>query len=133
MITKMNPKNLLYIYISITALERCILSFFYLKNLISDSTYSERFMGTPEQPDNYVGYERSSLLKKAAKFKKKKLLIVHGTADGKLITYFIFPLKFIVGLILKVNVFLNVSIYVLLFQTFCPIHVQIYFILIFEA
>lgn len=54
----------------------------FISFIILDSTYSERYMGTPEQPDNYVGYEKSSLIKKAAKFKKKKMLLIHGTADG---------------------------------------------------
>lgn len=40
-------------------------------------------MGTPQQQDNFRGYERSSLINKAENFKGKKILLVHGTADGK--------------------------------------------------
>ncbi|XP_035208378.1 inactive dipeptidyl peptidase 10-like [Stegodyphus dumicola] len=51
--------------------------------LYYDSTYSERYMGTPHPGINYIGYEKASLLKKASQFKGKKLLLVHGTADDK--------------------------------------------------
>ncbi|GFT17122.1 venom dipeptidyl peptidase 4 [Nephila pilipes] len=45
------------------------------------STYTERYMGTPLPQDNLKGYERSSLIRKAHKFKGKKILLIHGTAD----------------------------------------------------
>lgn len=60
--------------------------YFYEANvcfLFLDSAYSERYMGTPQPQDNYMGYEKSSLVKKAYKFKGKKLLLMHGTADSK--------------------------------------------------
>ncbi|XP_023224997.1 dipeptidyl peptidase 4-like isoform X1 [Centruroides sculpturatus] len=46
-----------------------------------DSAYTERYMGTPQPLDNYLGYERSDLIKKASKLKGKKFLLIHGTAD----------------------------------------------------
>ncbi|KAG8180137.1 hypothetical protein JTE90_028724 [Oedothorax gibbosus] len=51
--------------------------------LYFDSAFTERYMGTPLPQDNYMGYEKSSLVKKAYKFKGKKLLLMHGTADKK--------------------------------------------------
>lgn len=40
-------------------------------------------MGTPQHQDNFRGYERANLIKKAPDFKGKKILLMHGTADGK--------------------------------------------------
>ncbi|GFU47836.1 inactive dipeptidyl peptidase 10 [Nephila pilipes] len=51
--------------------------------LYYDSAFTERYMGTPLPQDNYLGFEKSSLVKKANKFKGKKLLLMHGTADDK--------------------------------------------------
>ncbi|GFY75877.1 venom dipeptidyl peptidase 4 [Trichonephila inaurata madagascariensis] len=51
--------------------------------LYYDSVYTERYMGTPLPQDNYLGFEKSSLVKKAHKFKGKKFLLMHGTADNK--------------------------------------------------
>ncbi|XP_071039805.1 inactive dipeptidyl peptidase 10-like [Parasteatoda tepidariorum] len=48
-----------------------------------DSAFSERYMGTPAPQDNYMNYEKASLVKNAEKLKGKKLLLVHGTADEK--------------------------------------------------
>ncbi|GBL98627.1 Venom dipeptidyl peptidase 4 [Araneus ventricosus] len=51
--------------------------------LYYDSAFAERYMGTPLPQDNYLGFEKASLVKKAPKFKGKKLLLMHGTADDK--------------------------------------------------
>ncbi|XP_055931792.1 inactive dipeptidyl peptidase 10-like isoform X2 [Argiope bruennichi] len=51
--------------------------------LYYDSAFTERYMGTPLPQDNYLGFEKASLVKKAHKFKGKKLLLMHGTADDK--------------------------------------------------
>ncbi|XP_064096888.1 inactive dipeptidyl peptidase 10-like isoform X4 [Macrobrachium nipponense] len=47
------------------------------------SAYSEKYMGTArvEPGGNYRGYEETSLLLRAADFKNRTLLLVHGTAD----------------------------------------------------
>ncbi|GFY74747.1 venom dipeptidyl peptidase 4 [Trichonephila inaurata madagascariensis] len=50
-------------------------------DFVSGSTYTERYMGTPLPQDNLKGYERSSLIRKAHRFKGKKILLIHGTAD----------------------------------------------------
>ncbi|XP_054706739.1 inactive dipeptidyl peptidase 10-like [Uloborus diversus] len=47
-----------------------------------DTTYTERYMGMPLPQDNCRGYEQASLMRKAHKFKGKKLLLLHGTADA---------------------------------------------------
>lgn len=39
----------------------------------------------PWPEDNYNGYQEADVNKKAAHIKDKKLLLIHGTADGKLI------------------------------------------------
>ncbi|XP_076304596.1 A-type potassium channel modulatory protein DPP6-like isoform X3 [Tachypleus tridentatus] len=44
-----------------------------------DSVYTERYMKLPEE--NYVGYEKANLLKKAGNIKGKKYLLIHGTSD----------------------------------------------------
>ena len=46
-----------------------------------DSIYTERYMGLPRPDDNLRGYRASDVTSKAAKFRNKKLLLVHGTAD----------------------------------------------------
>ena len=43
-----------------------------------DTIYTERYMGRPE--NNPEGYEKSSLLKRAAQL-HGKLLLIHGTMD----------------------------------------------------
>lgn len=40
-------------------------------------------MQMPWPTDNYIGYEKADVTKKAANIKDKKLLLIHGTADGK--------------------------------------------------
>ncbi|XP_019723748.1 dipeptidyl peptidase 4 [Hippocampus comes] len=44
-----------------------------------DAVYTERYMGTPQ--DNKMGYENSSVLARAGKFKGTQFLLIHGTAD----------------------------------------------------
>ncbi|XP_067137376.1 inactive dipeptidyl peptidase 10-like isoform X2 [Centruroides vittatus] len=56
-----------------------ITSWFYY-----DSFYTERYMQSPKPEDNYLGYEKGDLIRKAADFRKKKYLIIHGTADDKI-------------------------------------------------
>ncbi|XP_076351079.1 LOW QUALITY PROTEIN: dipeptidyl peptidase 4-like [Tachypleus tridentatus] len=48
-----------------------------------DSVYTERYMQFPLPEENYLAYEKSSLLKKAANIKGKKFLLIHGTNDDK--------------------------------------------------
>uniref|UniRef100_A0A3Q2Y6Q1 Fibroblast activation protein, alpha n=1 Tax=Hippocampus comes TaxID=109280 RepID=A0A3Q2Y6Q1_HIPCM len=43
------------------------------------AVYTERYMGTPQ--DNKMGYENSSVLARAGKFKGTQFLLIHGTAD----------------------------------------------------
>ncbi|XP_035211112.1 venom dipeptidyl peptidase 4-like [Stegodyphus dumicola] len=49
--------------------------------LYYDSVFSERYMQMPWSTDNYIGYEKADVTKKAANIKDKKLLLIHGTAD----------------------------------------------------
>ncbi|XP_022237849.1 prolyl endopeptidase FAP-like [Limulus polyphemus] len=44
-----------------------------------DSVYTERYMKLPKE--NFIGYEKSNLLKKAGNIKGKKYLLIHGTSD----------------------------------------------------
>uniref|UniRef100_T1JEK3 Venom dipeptidyl peptidase 4 n=1 Tax=Strigamia maritima TaxID=126957 RepID=T1JEK3_STRMM len=46
-----------------------------------DTAYTERYMGLPTIRDNKEGYEKASVLNKAAHFKTKKFLLIHGTRD----------------------------------------------------
>nr|CAD7264415.1 unnamed protein product [Timema shepardi] len=46
-----------------------------------DSVYTERYMGTPNVTDNYLGYEQSDITKRAGNLKEKEFLLIHGTAD----------------------------------------------------
>lgn len=59
---------------------------YILKQIFAVSIWTERFMGTQNLTDNYRGYEESDLTKKAANFRDKKFLLIHGTAD-KLVHY----------------------------------------------
>ncbi|UYV83622.1 hypothetical protein LAZ67_23001726 [Cordylochernes scorpioides] len=45
------------------------------------SAYAERYMGSPNE--NFLGYEASSLLKKAELLRGQRLLVAHGTADER--------------------------------------------------
>ena len=53
--------------------------------LLSESSYSERYLGLPTPSDNFKGYESSSLVSgDRARFigsAEKGLLLVHGMAD----------------------------------------------------
>lgn len=40
-------------------------------------------MGLPTEEDNLAGYKNASLLNKVHKIKSNKLLLVHGSSDGK--------------------------------------------------
>ena len=44
-----------------------------------DSVYTERFMDTPQH--NLAGYDRGSVLKRAANMAGRPLLLCHGTGD----------------------------------------------------
>ncbi|XP_076369870.1 prolyl endopeptidase FAP-like [Tachypleus tridentatus] len=48
-----------------------------------DSVYTERYMQFPAPDENYLAYEKSNLVKKAANLKGKEFLLVHGTGDDK--------------------------------------------------
>ncbi|XP_023219144.1 dipeptidyl peptidase 4-like [Centruroides sculpturatus] len=49
--------------------------------LYYDSVYSERYMQFPDPSDNFIGYGKADLMKRAANMRRKKYLLVHGTAD----------------------------------------------------
>lgn len=49
--------------------------------LYYDSVYTERYMQFPDPSNNFVGYGKADLMKKAANMRRKKYLLVHGTAD----------------------------------------------------
>lgn len=40
-------------------------------------------MCMPRVEDNYASYVKANLLNKVAKIKSNKLLLIHGSADGK--------------------------------------------------
>ncbi|XP_076344398.1 dipeptidyl peptidase 4-like isoform X2 [Tachypleus tridentatus] len=48
-----------------------------------DSVYTERYMQSPSPDQNFLAYEKSSLVKKAANLKGKKFLLIHGSNDDK--------------------------------------------------
>lgn len=49
--------------------------------VISDSIYTERFMGLPTTEDNLLGYEQAQLLKKYEGLRNKEYFLIHGTYD----------------------------------------------------
>lgn len=49
--------------------------------LITDSIYTERFMGLPTVTDNLQGYEQGQLLNKVENIKNKMYYLIHGTLD----------------------------------------------------
>lgn len=67
--------------------ESCVLHF---KNILVnvhstefslDSTYTERYLSSPNVTDNYKGYEEGDLTKFVDHLRDKQYLLVHGTAD----------------------------------------------------
>ncbi|XP_026680977.1 venom dipeptidyl peptidase 4-like [Diaphorina citri] len=46
-----------------------------------NSVWTEKFMGTPNVTDNFLGYEESDLSKHVAGLKDKNILFIHGSAD----------------------------------------------------
>ena len=46
-----------------------------------DTIYTERYLSLPTIEDNLQGYRNSDVTSKARKFKGKKLMLIHGTAD----------------------------------------------------
>ncbi|NXN69773.1 DPP4 peptidase, partial [Himantopus himantopus] len=55
-----------------------LLLFFFL---ITDSIYTERYMGLPIASDNLNNYNNSTVMARAEKFKEVEYLLIHGTAD----------------------------------------------------
>ncbi|NXV25960.1 DPP4 peptidase, partial [Rissa tridactyla] len=49
--------------------------------LITDSIYTERYMGLPIASDNLNNYNSSTVMARAEKFKQVEYLLIHGTAD----------------------------------------------------
>ncbi|NWU79985.1 DPP4 peptidase, partial [Onychorhynchus coronatus] len=49
--------------------------------LITDSIYTERYMGLPTASDNLKNYYNSTVMARAEKFKEVEYLLIHGTAD----------------------------------------------------
>ncbi|UYV66491.1 hypothetical protein LAZ67_4001859 [Cordylochernes scorpioides] len=54
-----------------------ITSWFY-----HDAAFTERYLQSPRPEDNYIGYEKGDLLRRAENFDDKEFLLIHGTADG---------------------------------------------------
>lgn len=48
---------------------------------LSDSIYTERYMGLPSPLDNKLGYDNSRLSTMASSFNNKSYLLIHGTLD----------------------------------------------------
>ncbi|NXE46567.1 DPP4 peptidase, partial [Casuarius casuarius] len=48
---------------------------------ITDSIYTERYMGLPTESDNLQNYNSSTVMARAEKFKQVDYLLIHGTAD----------------------------------------------------
>lgn len=69
-----------------------------------DSVFSERYMQMPWSTDNYEGYEKADVTRKAAHIKDKKLLLIHGTADGEIS----FPFQIYAIKILSLNILIIV-------------------------
>ncbi|XP_069791462.1 prolyl endopeptidase FAP isoform X2 [Narcine bancroftii] len=46
-----------------------------------DSIYTERYMGYPQEDDNFQFYKNSTVMERAENFKMVDYLLVHGTAD----------------------------------------------------
>ncbi|XP_067137399.1 A-type potassium channel modulatory protein DPP6-like isoform X2 [Centruroides vittatus] len=46
-----------------------------------DAFYAERYMKMPKSSGNLIGYEKTDISRKAHRFKGKKFLLIHGTAD----------------------------------------------------
>jgi dipeptidyl aminopeptidase/acylaminoacyl peptidase len=64
----------------------CSVTKVLFKHLISDSVYTERYMGQPGVDGNYKGYEESDVVQRASGFHptaatKRKLYLIHGTRD----------------------------------------------------
>lgn len=53
--------------------------YIFLGTKISDSVFSERYMGVPA--DNYRYYDEADVTKRAGNLKDKMFLLIHGTAD----------------------------------------------------
>ncbi|GAB6021131.1 Inactive dipeptidyl peptidase 10 [Chamberlinius hualienensis] len=48
-----------------------------------NSVYAERYMGLPNNSDNYHGYTEAEVVPLAKNFKQKEFYIIHGTADDQ--------------------------------------------------
>ncbi|NWQ98509.1 DPP4 peptidase, partial [Burhinus bistriatus] len=53
----------------------------FVFSLITDSIYTERYMGLPIASDNLNNYNSSTVMARAEKFKEVEYLLIHGTAD----------------------------------------------------
>jgi hypothetical protein len=49
-----------------------------IMTVISDSTYTERYMGMPNLTDNYQGYDEGDLSKHVDQLKDKQFLLVRN-------------------------------------------------------
>lgn len=49
--------------------------------LVTDSIYTERFMGMPTLEDNLDGYDRTDISRQAEGIRGKKYMLIHGTGD----------------------------------------------------
>lgn len=53
----------------------------YSSPLLSDSIYTERYLGLPSPLENKLGYDTARLSTLATNFVNKTFLLVHGTLD----------------------------------------------------
>lgn len=49
--------------------------------MVTDTIYTERYMGLPYRDDNAKGYERARLSTRANAFRNKTYLLIHGSLD----------------------------------------------------
>lgn len=57
----------------------CLLSI--VVRFVTDSIYTERYMGLPIVEDNLIGYERTDISRRSEGIRGKKYMLIHGTAD----------------------------------------------------
>ena len=50
-------------------------------DFLTESAYTERYMGFPLPADNFRGYQEGSLIERAKNIRGKAFLLAHGMAD----------------------------------------------------
>lgn len=59
-----------------------------IKYRLIDSITAEYNLGLPTTPEHFAQYEKENLIYKKSVLIRKKILLVHGTADGKHFKFF---------------------------------------------